>query len=148
MYTKSLLTTALLAGCATATNHEWAAAPPAHVSTPAAHEVMAPPVATVHQQQPPAMVHTPPMAPPAAATHAAMPPPAACEVGKAAQGLTVHLVAVGDNNGSLKYFPDTVHANPGDVVQFQFHPKVCPFCSLSRPQPLTETEPHCDRVNL
>jgi hypothetical protein len=129
MYTKSFLASALLIASAAATNHEVAAAAPVHQVAPAVHEVA--PAAPVHQVAPPApAVHQPApvkheqMAPPAMA-----PPPAKHEVAAAQppmahQALTVHLVAVGDNNGSLKYFPDTVHAMPGDVVQFQFHPKV------------------------
>lgn len=65
------------------------------------------------------------------------------------QALTVHLVSVGDNNGSLKYFPDTVHAMPGDVVQFQFHPKVCSLASPAADHSLTHAaEPHRDRVHI
>ena len=61
--------------------------------------------------------------------HNAAPPPAGQhqvwqDAGGNGNQLTVYLVSVGDNNGSLKYFPDTVHAAPGSVVQFQFHPKV------------------------
>ena len=124
MYTKSIIATALLATCAAATQHE--VAPPAHVATPAAH-APAPPAANVHKQEPPPAAHAPPpMAPPVHDMKPPMPPVG----GKGAMAagheqLTVHLVAVGDNNGSLKYFPDTVHAMPGEVVQFQFHPKVC-----------------------
>lgn len=132
MYAKSLFATALLIASVAATNHEVvaaAAAPPAHAApaaapavhepmavVPAKHEVMATPAA------PPAAENKHEMAAPPAAhqTVAA----AAAPMDKAHQALTVHLVAVGDNNGSLKYFPDTVHAMPGDVVQFQFHPKV------------------------
>ena len=35
---------------------------------------------------------------------------------------TVHTIAVGATNGSLLFFPDTITAAVGDVVQFQFHP--------------------------
>jgi hypothetical protein len=140
MYTKSLITSALLASCVAATSHEvWQAAPvapqaqtpppAAHVAPPTHAAPPAPPVANVHkQEQPPAMQYTPPpaaMAPPMAQ------PPMGGVKGAEHQQLTVHLVAVGDNNGSLKYFPDTVHAMPGDVVQFQFHPKVCKNSSQS-----------------
>lgn len=39
--------------------------------------------------------------------------------------LMVQIVSVGDNNGTLKYFPEDIQAPVGSVVQFQFHPKVC-----------------------
>ncbi|ETN46859.1 uncharacterized protein HMPREF1541_01048 [Cyphellophora europaea CBS 101466] len=141
MYTKSLFTSALLATSVAATNHEvWAAAaapaPAVHTMAapvavaPPEHKMPAAPVApavehkTMAPPAPPAAVHTPP----AQQAHpVAAPPPAATKEVKGAmpehKALNVHLVAVGDNNGSLKYFPDTVHAMPGDVVQFQFHPK-------------------------
>lgn len=150
MYTKSLFASALLATSVAATSHEvWVAAPQpapaAHVAPPmvqapppAAH--VTPPVANVHQQQPPMappMHTTPAAAPPVAA----MPPPTKNVMGGEHQQLTVHLVAVGDNNGSLKYFPDSVHAMPGDVVQFQFHPKVrelpLPSCRKCADNPRT-----------
>ncbi|USP80265.1 uncharacterized protein yc1106_07539 [Curvularia clavata] len=35
----------------------------------------------------------------------------------------VHTVQVGGPNGSLAFFPNNVVAQPGDMVQFQFHPK-------------------------
>jgi len=38
--------------------------------------------------------------------------------------LIVQIVSVSDQNGSLKYFPDSVQAAPGSIVQFQYHPKV------------------------
>jgi hypothetical protein len=139
MYTKSILASALLATCVAATQHEVVAVSPAytppmahapppavHTPPPAAH--VAPPMANVHKQE--QWKDAPPVAPPAAPPVAAKPPPPPANNVKGAehQQLTVHLVAVGDNNGSLKYFPDTVHAMPGEVVQFQFHPKVssCP----------------------
>ncbi|RMZ89471.1 hypothetical protein DV736_g3298, partial [Chaetothyriales sp. CBS 134916] len=37
--------------------------------------------------------------------------------------LLVQVVSVSDANGSLKYFPDSVQAPVGSIVQFQFHPK-------------------------
>jgi hypothetical protein len=132
MYTKPLFTSALLATSVAATN-PWAdqpvavvQAPPAAVyTTPAAAVYTPPPMAMVHQTTTvAAAVHTmAAAAPPAAA------PPAAHNANpwadvKGQNQLTVFLVSVGDNNGSLKYFPDTVHAPPGSVVQFQFHPKV------------------------
>ena len=45
----------------------------------------------------------------------------------AAQGgmLKMHVVQVGGPNGSLAFYPNNVAAQPGDMVQFQFHPKVC-----------------------
>lgn len=36
----------------------------------------------------------------------------------------VQIVRVSDNNGSLKFFPEKVKANKGDVIQFHFYPKV------------------------
>ncbi|KAJ5062000.1 Cupredoxin [Bipolaris maydis] len=44
----------------------------------------------------------------------------------AAQGgmmLRMHVVQVGGPNGSLAFYPNNVAAQPGDMVQFQFHPK-------------------------
>ena len=35
-----------------------------------------------------------------------------------------HVVQVGGPNGSLTFSPSNVVAQPGDLVQFQFHPKV------------------------
>lgn len=45
--------------------------------------------------------------------------------GKAAsQGqVRVHVVQVG-MNGSLAFSPNQLQVNPGEMVQFQFHPKV------------------------
>ncbi|PBP18548.1 Cupredoxin [Diplocarpon rosae] len=37
-------------------------------------------------------------------------------------GVTVHVVRVGSMNGSLEYFPNTIKAAVGDMVQFQFAP--------------------------
>ena len=37
----------------------------------------------------------------------------------------VQIVQVGDNSGSLKFFPEKIVAEVGSVVQFQFYPKVC-----------------------
>lgn len=39
--------------------------------------------------------------------------------------LRMHVVQVGGPNGSLAFYPNNVAAQPGDMVQFQFHPKVC-----------------------
>lgn len=136
MYSKSIIASALLATCVAATNYEAVAPPPAAYTPPA---VNTPPAANVQKQEPPPMVYTPPAAAPPAK-------PAmdwADVKGGKQQALNVHLVAVGDNNGSLKYFPDTVHAMPGDIVQFQFHPKVCPSTSRTLLSSLTTPEPHC-----
>jgi plastocyanin len=38
--------------------------------------------------------------------------------------VATHVVQVGGPNGSLTFSPDNVKANVGDLVQFQFHPKV------------------------
>lgn len=39
--------------------------------------------------------------------------------------VNTHIVQVGGPNGSLAFFPNNVQAQVGDLVQFQFHPKVC-----------------------
>ncbi|MCJ1335636.1 hypothetical protein MMC09_000908 [Bachmanniomyces sp. S44760] len=36
---------------------------------------------------------------------------------------TVHVVKVSDKGGDLKFIPDVIQANPGDMVQYQFYPK-------------------------
>lgn len=41
----------------------------------------------------------------------------------AASDVTVHVVQVGAN-GTLTFSPDSIQANPGEVVQFQFMAKV------------------------
>lgn len=41
----------------------------------------------------------------------------------AASDVTVHVVQVGAN-GTLTFSPDSIQANPGEVVQFQFLAKV------------------------
>lgn len=41
-----------------------------------------------------------------------------------ASQVTVHVVQVGPD-GQLSFSPENVQANPGDMVQYQFHPKVC-----------------------
>ena len=38
--------------------------------------------------------------------------------------VTTHIVQVGGPNGSLAFYPSNVVAQAGDLVQFQFHPKV------------------------
>jgi hypothetical protein len=51
-----------------------------------------------------------------------------------ASQVTVHVVQVGPD-GQLSFSPENIQANPGDMVQYQFHPKVCvlfafpPSCS-------------------
>lgn len=48
----------------------------------------------------------------------------ALSIGSAlAAGTTVHVVQVGNANGSLSYSPNSVVAAVGDMVQFQFAPK-------------------------
>jgi len=45
--------------------------------------------------------------------------------GAAAEGMTkTHVVQVGGTNGSLVFLPADIQAAAGDLVQFQFHPKV------------------------
>jgi hypothetical protein len=39
--------------------------------------------------------------------------------------LATHVIQVGGPNGSLTFSPENVKAAPGDLIQFQFHPKVC-----------------------
>lgn len=41
----------------------------------------------------------------------------------AAGMVSTHIIQVGGPNGSLAFFPNNVKAAPGDLVQFQFHPK-------------------------
>ncbi|KAF1947538.1 Cupredoxin [Clathrospora elynae] len=43
--------------------------------------------------------------------------------GAAAGMVNTHVVQVGGSNGSLTFLPNNVVAQPGDLVQFQFHPK-------------------------
>jgi len=38
--------------------------------------------------------------------------------------VNTHVVRVGGPNGTLRFYPDTLHAQIGDLVQFQFYPKV------------------------
>ena len=49
--------------------------------------------------------------------------PAAQQSGSAGTVAT-HVVQVGGPNGSLTFSPENVKASVGDLVQFQFHPKV------------------------
>jgi plastocyanin len=37
--------------------------------------------------------------------------------------VNTHIVQVGGPNGSLAFYPSNIKAQPGDLVQFQFHPK-------------------------
>ena len=46
-----------------------------------------------------------------------------------------HVVQVGDASGALKFYPDTVTAATGDLVQFQFYPRVSLYSPLSSPLP-------------
>ncbi|KAH8728053.1 Cupredoxin [Phaeosphaeriaceae sp. PMI808] len=43
--------------------------------------------------------------------------------GSPAGMINTHIVQVGGPNGSLAFYPASIQANPGDMVQFQFHPK-------------------------
>lgn len=43
----------------------------------------------------------------------------------AGPGVATHVVQVGGPNGSLIFTPDNLQAKVGDLVQFQFYPKVC-----------------------
>ncbi|EOA85210.1 uncharacterized protein SETTUDRAFT_81904, partial [Exserohilum turcica Et28A] len=49
-------------------------------------------------------------------------PPAPAASGMAGM-VMMHVVQVGGPNGSLAFYPNNVQAEPGDMVQFQFHPK-------------------------
>ncbi|KAF1844285.1 Cupredoxin [Cucurbitaria berberidis CBS 394.84] len=41
----------------------------------------------------------------------------------AAGMVNTHIIQVGGPNGSLAFYPNSIKAAPGDLVQFQFHPK-------------------------
>ncbi|RMD41027.1 hypothetical protein DV735_g4095, partial [Chaetothyriales sp. CBS 134920] len=49
--------------------------------------------------------------------------PSASPASLAAGEQLIQVVSVSDANGSLKYFPNSVQAPVGSIVQFQFHPK-------------------------
>jgi plastocyanin len=36
-----------------------------------------------------------------------------------------HVVQVGDAEGTKKFYPEKINAQPGELVQFQFYPSVC-----------------------
>ncbi|RMZ78377.1 hypothetical protein DV738_g3943, partial [Chaetothyriales sp. CBS 135597] len=57
---------------------------------------------------------------PSPSSHPAAP---ASPVSLAAGEQLIQVVSVSDANGSLKYFPNSVQAPVGSIVQFQFHPK-------------------------
>lgn len=58
----------------------------------------------------------------------------------AGQGMVAtHVVQVGGPNGSLTFSPENIKANVGDLVQFQFHPKVRPFPDPRGIPPLTQS---------
>lgn len=42
----------------------------------------------------------------------------------------VQIVTVSDANGTLRYFPESVRGNVGDVIQFHFYPKVSPVRAM------------------
>lgn len=45
--------------------------------------------------------------------------------GQTPQGMVnVHVVQVSNEEGSKKFYPESIQANPGEMVQFQFHPEV------------------------
>lgn len=49
----------------------------------------------------------------------------AAATGAASAGnVATHVIQVGGPNGSLTFSPDNIKAAVGDLVQFQFHPKV------------------------
>lgn len=51
--------------------------------------------------------------------------------GSAAEGqVATHVVQVGGPNGTTIFSPSNIVAMPGDLVQFQFNPKVCIGCFL------------------
>lgn len=39
-------------------------------------------------------------------------------------GTTVHVIKASNKNGDLTFSPNSISANPGDMVQWQFYPKV------------------------
>lgn len=50
---------------------------------------------------------------------------ASIQTGTAPGGMVnTHVVQVGGPNGSLAFYPEVVRANVGDLIQFQFNPKV------------------------
>lgn len=49
---------------------------------------------------------------------------AASSTGVPAGMVATHVIQVGGPNGSLTFSPENIQANVGDLVQFQFHPKV------------------------
>ena len=55
---------------------------------------------------------------PAAANSTSLP------TGSSGAGVMTHTIQVGGPNGSLAFYPNNIKAAPGDMVQFQFHPKV------------------------
>ncbi|KAK7188405.1 extracellular serine-rich protein [Paraphaeosphaeria sporulosa] len=48
---------------------------------------------------------------------------AAATSGASAGNIATHVIQVGGPNGSITFSPENVKAAPGDLVQFQFHPK-------------------------
>lgn len=38
--------------------------------------------------------------------------------------VNVQVVKVSDSNGTLRFFPDDIQADPGDIVLFYFYPQV------------------------
>src|SRR3954469_4483032 len=64
-----------------------------------------------------------------AASSAAASAAAPAASGSAAEGqVATHVVQVGGPNGTLVFSPSNIVAMPGDLVQFQFNPKVCIGC--------------------
>ena len=50
-----------------------------------------------------------------------------------ASATTMHVVTVG-KGGELKFCPEQITAEPGDLVQFQYYPKVSPYQGVEHPQ--------------
>ncbi|WEW54633.1 hypothetical protein PRK78_000053 [Emydomyces testavorans] len=46
--------------------------------------------------------------------------------------VNVHVVKVGDDKGTLRFFPDDMKVPAGEMVQFQFHPRVSDAFSSKR----------------
>lgn len=131
MYFSKTFISAALLGYAAATQHEVPVAAhtvsaignAAHTST--VTKVVA---ATAHTSVAAAAVHPSPAAPAAHASAVAQP-----QGHKVATEGTVvtHVVQVGGPNGTLRFYPDNVIAEIGELVQFQFLPKVCTHFSIS-----------------
>lgn len=55
----------------------------------------------------------------------ASPPPAAGSSAPAGSTVAMHIVKVSNKKGDLTFTPNSLVADKGSLVQFQFYPKVC-----------------------